>query len=506
MVLNPATLDGGTDVSVSTVLLDQISYAPFGSAQSWVWGNSTEAAPNIYARKFDLDGRVFTYPLGNANVPSQNILRTVAYDAASRITAYTHTGSNAAIYDQGFSYDGLGRLISYVNATGTQSYAYDASGNRTRLSIGANNFPTSIATVSNRLSATNGPVPAKTNQFDSAGNLISDGTTSFTYSDRGRLQSATKSGMTTTYRYNGLGQRVSKEGLSVTSGRNDYVYDETGRLLGEYDANASVLQETIWLGEIPVAVLKTVATGAQGSATPSVYYVYADHLNAPRVVTDSISNTIVWSWIDADPFGMVQPNESPYGGASFSYNPRFPGQLFDRETSLHHNYFRDYDPQTGRYVQSDPIGLEGGINTYAYVGGNPISFTDPEGLAPTGAAAGSLIGGAIGGRFGGAAGARVGSAVGSRVGSAVQDMCSSDPKCDELNKKVQDAKEKAGSLGACRAGMSKGQLQERYRAWVDLASARAQRDETCWNGGDMGHQQAQADAWKNAGNCGNLMK
>lgn len=380
LVLNPATPNGGTDVSVSAVMLDQISYAPFGSAQSWVWGNSTEAAPNAYARTFDLDGRVFTYPLGNVNVLSQNILRTIAYDAASRITAYTHTGSsNAAIYDQGFSYDGLGRLISYVNATGTQGYAYDASGNRTRLSIGANAFPASIATASNRLSATSGPAPAKTNQFDSAGNLISDGTTSFTYSDRGRLQSATKSGTTTTYRYNGLGQRLSKEGSSVASGRNEYVYDEAGHLLGEYDANASVLQETVWLGEIPVGVLKTVTTGAPDSATPAVYYVYADHLNTPRVVADSISNTIVWSWIDADPFGMVQPNESPYGSASFNYNPRFPGQLFDRETSLHYNYYRDYDPQLGRYVQSDPIGLDGGINTYSYVESNPLTLVDPMG-------------------------------------------------------------------------------------------------------------------------------
>lgn len=383
LVLNPADPNGGTDLSVSSVMLEQISYVPFGSVQSWVWGNSTEAVPNVYARTFDLDGRVLTYPLGNVNVPSQNILRIVGYDAASRITSYTHTGnSNAAIYDQGFGYDGLGRLITYVNATGTQSYTYDASGNRTRLSIGANSFPNSIDTASNRLSATSGPLPAKTNQFDSAGNLTSDGTIIFTYSDRGRLQSATKSGATTTYRYNGLGQRVGKEGAMVASGRNEYVYDESGHLLGEYDANASVIQETIWLGEIPVAVLKSVATSAPDSTTPSVYHVYADHLNAPRVVTDSISNIVVWSWVDADPFGMVQPNEGPQGGASFNYNPRFPGQLFDRETSLHYNYHRDYDPQTGRYIQSDPIGLGGGINTFAYVSGNPLSYTDPSGLVP----------------------------------------------------------------------------------------------------------------------------
>ena len=122
--------------------------------------------------------------------------------------------------------------------------------------------------------------------------------------------------------------------------------------------------------------------GKTSAATPlatAVYYIYADHLNTPRVITDT-TNRVVWKW-DSDPFGTDFPQEgTTQNGARFEYNLRFPGQYYDSETNLHYNYFRDYDPSTGRYVQSDPIGLGGGINTYAYVGGNPLSFTDPTGL------------------------------------------------------------------------------------------------------------------------------
>jgi RHS repeat-associated protein len=110
------------------------------------------------------------------------------------------------------------------------------------------------------------------------------------------------------------------------------------------------------------------------------YYVYADHINTARVITRASDNVMVWRWDHADPFGAALPNESPVGAARFGYNLRFPGQVFDAESGFHYNYFRDYDPGTGRYLQSDPIGLKGGLNTYAYVEGNPVSFVDPRGL------------------------------------------------------------------------------------------------------------------------------
>jgi RHS repeat-associated protein len=135
------------------------------------------------------------------------------------------------------------------------------------------------------------------------------------------------------------------------------------------------------LGDLPVAVLKPPAPSTfPRTSLTDVFAVYADHVLTPRVITRLRDSRMVWRWDSADPFGVQQPVESPSGLPKFTYNPRFPGQVYDRETNNHYNYFRDYDPQTGRYVQSDPIGLEGGLNTFEYVGGNPVSFYDSDGL------------------------------------------------------------------------------------------------------------------------------
>jgi RHS repeat-associated protein len=112
-----------------------------------------------------------------------------------------------------------------------------------------------------------------------------------------------------------------------------------------------------------------------------LYFIHADHLGTPRLVTDG-NNQPVWRSDPAgDAFGDQAPDEDPQGtGRRFEMPLGFPGQYRDKETGLSYNYFRDYDPGTGRYVQSDPIGLDGGINTYSYVIGNPVSYVDPDGL------------------------------------------------------------------------------------------------------------------------------
>ncbi|WP_292916080.1 RHS repeat-associated core domain-containing protein [Nitrosomonas sp.] len=167
-----------------------------------------------------------------------------------------------------------------------------------------------------------------------------------------------------------------------------FFYDPNGQLIGEYRDNSNTAtptddwllrQETVWLGDIPVAVIKKpTATGPI-----QVHYIHADHLNTPRVIVDQ-TNTIVWRWENMHAFGANLPDEDPDGnGQQFEYNPRFSGQYFDKETGLHYNYFRYYEPETGRYLSPDPIGLMGGINIYGYVGQSPLGFVDRLGLDKT---------------------------------------------------------------------------------------------------------------------------
>lgn len=122
-------------------------------------------------------------------------------------------------------------------------------------------------------------------------------------------------------------------------------------------------------------VLITVTTGVA-----TIYYIHTDQLDTPRLITDQTNNP-VWRWDSTDPFANNPVNDDPNAtGNHFTFNQRFPGQYYDSETNTHYNYFRDYDPSTGRYIESDPIGLDGGINTYGYVEANPLSYVDPEGL------------------------------------------------------------------------------------------------------------------------------
>lgn len=272
----------------------------------------------------------------------------------------------------------------------------------------------------------------------------------YTYNAKNRLkvvQIGSTSTDTVSYKINGLGQRYQKVGaglylyststtVNTTTGLSPqaaslnfnarYVYDEQGRLLGEYSPEGKLIQETIWFDDLPVATIRpkgannqiplgTPGTGATqannvGNNTTAnkvntdIYYLHPDHLGTPRMATRSVAvggatsgpnaiNKAVWRW-DSDPFGtsldaskpvenpqLVTGTASQISAASFRINNRFPGQLFDGESGKSYNYKRDaFDATVGRYTQSDPIGLHGGLSTFSYVGSSPISSTDPSGL------------------------------------------------------------------------------------------------------------------------------
>lgn len=139
-------------------------------------------------------------------------------------------------------------------------------------------------------------------------------------------------------------------------------------------------QASASINQVGAAVLLSSNQGT-GTFTRQFLGIHTDHLKTPRALTNGIGK-VIWSW-QSQPFGETAANDDPDGdGSKVIFNMRFPGQYVDKETGLHYNYFRDYDPLSGRYIESDPIGLDGGINTYGYVTGNPLSLTDRLGLSP----------------------------------------------------------------------------------------------------------------------------
>ena len=142
---------------------------------------------------------------------------------------------------------------------------------------------------------------------------------------------------------------------------------------GAYSLTA-VATDNEGLQTMSAAVPITVGAGK------ALYFIHVDHLNTPRLIADAAQKT-VWRWDQAEPFGNNPASEDPDGDSvTFSFPLRFPGQYYDAETLLHYNYFRDYDSSLGRYVESDPVALIGGINTFAYVTARPLRFADRFGL------------------------------------------------------------------------------------------------------------------------------
>jgi RHS repeat-associated protein len=170
--------------------------------------------------------------------------------------------------------------------------------------------------------------------------------------------------MTASYYYDPFGRRLWKD---VAGARTYFHYNDEG-LAGEYNGTGNELRT---YGYQPGSPWSTNPLFIQVGG--EYYWYQNDHLGTPQKMI-SANGTVVWS-ARYDSFGLATVDIE-----TVKNNLRFPGQYFDYETGLHYNWHRFYDPETGRYISADPIGMDGGMNLYNYVGGDPVNLTDPEGL------------------------------------------------------------------------------------------------------------------------------
>jgi len=397
------------------ILANNIAYTAFGPVNNLLYGNGKTLSQTLDQ----------AYRLTQQNTVGVLQLDYNQYDAVGNLQTRVNTQTNTTSQ---FTYDELDRLDS-VTGLFNQGYGYDRNGNRTTLSDGSLTDSFTYTPNSNRINTYN----SINVTLDANGNTTGIRNLTLAYNSYNRLLDVNNG--VTTYQYNGLGQRITKNtagaptpqpgqigdanndglinaadrlsilnqilGINTAPGIADcnqdnnvnvldlvclnnlittnnntapqtdthYKYSLAGQLLGEYDTSNTALNEYIYLNGQPLAVINN----------NQLYYIHNDHLGTPQKLSNN-TGAVVWS-ADYDPYGNATVNEDvDNNGSRVTFNLRFPGQYYDGETGLHYNYFRYYDPQTGRYITSDPIGLQGGLNTYGYVGGNPANRYDAKGL------------------------------------------------------------------------------------------------------------------------------
>lgn len=420
-------------------LVTALTWTPMGQPTSWKWNSFPKqpgsTAPfeeirnytsaNLLASSalleltWDAAGRVAQIRQqhmvpGSGSAPQQTTLTSAySYDAAGHLTASAHSGPPGLTLPSG-------RALSDFIGIDTTGYAWDTNGNRTQAYYSAVKpaGTTTLQRVYQSVSGSNRlqgyaetiqvpPSAAQTSNvtyaYDATGALTKKGDSYLHYAIDGRIAQTSASAspggaQAVNYTYNSLAQRILKR--DTRAGANvaqQTLYAEDGigsTVLGQYSSQRSSTSaaptgepdstEIIYLptpsGPMPIAA----------QINGRLYAIDTDHLNTPRRLTNE-QGQVAWQWLISG-FGEVQPTTGAKGyeqvgtGTSYSepvsFSLRYPGQVWDDETGLSYNLHRYYDVSTGRYVQADPIGLEGGWNRFAYVGGDPLSHSDPTGLAP----------------------------------------------------------------------------------------------------------------------------
>lgn len=346
-----------------------ISYEPFGPVTGLTFGN---AFTGTYS--FDNDYRATSRV---DQVPGFPVL-SLSYGYYANDSVNTITDAVNAANSQTLNYDALDRLTSASSGSGgygSYSWTWDAVNNVKTQVVNGTTTTFTDTTGSNKLSKwVTGPTTTTVTNT-AAGNLntLKVGTTTtetLTYNKANQMASSQTTSSSASYKHDLDGQRIEK----LPPGSNPILYQfgrTAGELLAENDLHNGQTADYIYLNGRPI--------GEVNPTNGKIYFMHTDRLGTPDRVTGS-GFTVVWNAL-YNPFG-----DNPIGGVSgtlATQSLRLPGQYFDPETGYNHNGFRDYAGTLTRYVQTDPIGLAGGMNTYQYVRGNPFKYTDPRGLDPT---------------------------------------------------------------------------------------------------------------------------
>jgi len=337
-----------------TELLTELDRNPWDGETSVRYGNGLRSIERLNSR-----GLV-------SEIEVEGISKeTYEYNSRNKVASIRNV-----ISDKNIEYDVLGRLATTQSGQKSVHYYYDNVGNRlidnnSVQSKSPNRKKTTFGeSHGNRLHPSiSAPV-----LYNSEGSIVSMpgkyGSYELKYNVEQRpVQLLINGEMVATYGYNGFGQRVRKTVYKEGSSETYYYLYEGTKLVAESDEQGDVVTQYLYLDQKPAILFKR----------GELHFIHNDHRGAPTSITNE-SAGVVWQ-ADYTPYGMTD-----LVAESLTFNLRLLGQYYDAESGFHHNYFRDYDPATGRYLTSDPIGLHGGLNTYAYAQNDPLNRTDPLGL------------------------------------------------------------------------------------------------------------------------------
>lgn len=287
----------------------------------------------------------------------------------ARQYAYSGEGDLLSIDDTGqsttkFTVDADHRLNRMEQSGETYTFAYDDAGNLLQK-------PGLAASVGdgNRSQSANGDQIEYNARNHIAARKGKSGETKYLYDALDMLIACESPNGIWQAEYDALGRRIAKTGRE----RREFYWDGD-RLAAEIREDKSV-RLYIYADEFALTPLLVLEYGSIDAdpAHGSAYYIYSNHLAAPIVVEDDAAQTVWEAKLDAFGFAQIDSRATP------EMPLRFPGHYHDAETGLHYNRYRYYSPELSRYLQSDPSGIRGGENLYAYTS-NPLKFVDVLGL------------------------------------------------------------------------------------------------------------------------------